>query len=174
MTDRDGRHRDSVTERFAATGTIAVISGAILLVARGIETARGIPGLPRFWYESDALWWAIGAMIFGAGSWLLMNAEPRDTSKWKPAVAGRRFRQLLLYTRDGCHLCDQAGELLAHYSRWLPAVTNIDIDSDPQLVEQYGTCVPVVAIDGKVRFRGRVDEELLRRLIEGTPPIEFG
>ena len=30
------------------------------------------------------------------------------------------------------------------------------------------TCVPVVAIDGKIRFRGRVDAVLLRRLIAGA------
>lgn len=151
-----------------------MIIGAALLVARGIEATRGIPGLPRFWYQSDALWWAIGAMVFGAGCWLLLRAEPRGDSvaTWRPAVGGRRFRQLLLYTRDGCHLCDQAGELLAHYSRWLPVVTDVDIDTDPRLVEEYGNCVPVVALDGRIRFRGRVDETLLRRLIEGTPPVD--
>ena len=41
----------------------------------------------------------------------------------------------------------------------------IDIDSDPQLRERYTTCVPVVIIDGKERFRGRVNEVLLRRLL---------
>jgi glutaredoxin len=75
-----------------------------------------------------------------------------------------------LYTREGCHLCDHARDTLVKYRRYLPAVEEIDIDGDPQLIEQFHTWVPVVELDGKVRFRGDVDELLLRRLIEGTPP----
>jgi hypothetical protein len=43
----------------------------------------------------------------------------------------------------------------------------IDIDSDPELRSKYTECVPVVVIDGRERFRGRVDEVLLRRLLRG-------
>jgi hypothetical protein len=47
----------------------------------------------------------------------------------------------------------------------------IDIDSDAQLRERYNECVPVVVIDGRERFRGRVDELLLRRILaqRGSP-----
>ena len=38
-------------------------------------------------------------------------------------------------------------------------------DDDPELVERFNTCVPVVEIDGVVRFRGRVDGRLLRRFL---------
>jgi hypothetical protein len=77
----------------------------------------------------------------------------------------------MVYTRAGCHLCDDALELLAAHRRWLPDAVAVDVDHDPRLVEKYGNCVPVVVCDGKVRFRGRVAPELLRRLIEGTPPV---
>lgn len=40
----------------------------------------------------------------------------------------------------------------------------IDIDSDAALVE-YGLCVPVVVIDGRVRFRGVVNSVLLERML---------
>ena len=43
-------------------------------------------------------------------------------------------------------------------------VEEVDIDADPALRKRYTDCVPVVLIDGKERFRGRVDERLLRRL----------
>jgi len=67
----------------------------------------------------------------------------------------------VLYTRAGCHLCDDAAAVLrAHGFN----VEEIDIDRDPALVERYGLAVPVVLIDGKERFRGRVDPVLLRRL----------
>ena len=46
--------------------------------------------------------------------------------------------------------------------------TEVDIDQDPQLRERYDCCVPVVEIDGRERFRGRVDERLLRRLLTGN------
>jgi predicted thioredoxin/glutaredoxin len=41
----------------------------------------------------------------------------------------------------------------------------VDIDAHPALREKFHTCVPVVEIDGKVRFRGQVDPILLRRLL---------
>ena len=47
-------------------------------------------------------------------------------------------------------------------------IEEIDIAGAPELEEQFGTSIPVVEIDGIVRFRGRVSELLLRRLIEGT------
>jgi glutaredoxin len=72
--------------------------------------------------------------------------------------------EVKLYTRQGCHLCDDAKAVLARHGL---VPQEIDIDVDPQLVERYTTCVPVVEIDGKERFRGRVDEVLLRRLLRG-------
>ena len=67
-----------------------------------------------------------------------------------------------LYTRQGCHLCDNAYEILIR-NGLVPE--SIDIDADPSLVERFNECVPVVEIDGKIRFRGRVNEFLLRRLL---------
>ena len=67
-----------------------------------------------------------------------------------------------VYTREDCHLCDDA---LAVLQRHGIAAETVDIDANPTLLEKYNTCVPVVVIDGKVRFRGRIDERLLRRLL---------
>jgi glutaredoxin len=70
---------------------------------------------------------------------------------------------VLLYTRAGCHLCDDAKALLMRHGL---TPQEIDIDQHSELRDQYNECVPVVAIDGRVRFRGRVDERLLRRLLK--------
>jgi glutaredoxin len=70
--------------------------------------------------------------------------------------------QVVLYTRQGCHLCDDAHEMLKRHGL-LPKL--IDIDADPLLRERYNECVPVVTIDGKERFRGRINEILLSRLL---------
>jgi glutaredoxin len=68
----------------------------------------------------------------------------------------------ILYTRAGCCLCDEARELLEAHGVEVHA---IDVDADAALRERFDECVPVVEIDGKIRFRGRVDAVLLRRLL---------
>ena len=62
---------------------------------------------------------------------------------------------VVLYTRHGCHLCDQARQLLVQHGLIVKAV---DIDQDPSLVDRYNECVPVVLIDGRERFRGRINQ----------------
>jgi len=69
---------------------------------------------------------------------------------------------VVLYTRRECHLCETAKETLLRHN--LQPI-EIDIDTDPQLLERFDHCVPVVAIDGKIRFRGRVDPRLLKRIV---------
>ena len=69
-----------------------------------------------------------------------------------------------LYTRKGCHLCDVARQTLVDHGI-APVV--VDVDGDQALQQQFDTCVPVVEIDGKIRFRGRVEPALLKRLLAG-------
>jgi len=70
--------------------------------------------------------------------------------------------QVVLYTRQGCHLCEEALAILQRHSL---SPTLVDIDGVPELRERYNECVPVVEINGKERFRGRVNEVLLMRLL---------
>jgi glutaredoxin len=70
---------------------------------------------------------------------------------------------VVLYTRNGCHLCEDALALLRAHGLE-PRLVNID--EDPSLRARLNECVPVVEIDGKVRFRGRVDPVLLRRIVQ--------
>ena len=72
--------------------------------------------------------------------------------------------ETILYTRQGCHLCDDAREILVRHGL---SPRSVDIDADPDLVTKYTACVPVVVIDGRERFRGRVNEVLLQRLLTG-------
>ena len=71
-------------------------------------------------------------------------------------------REVIIYTRSGCHLCDDAKVLLQRYGL-NPRL--IDIDNDPDLQARFTNCVPVVVIDGRETFRGRVNEVLLRRIL---------
>src|SRR6266498_517839 len=73
---------------------------------------------------------------------------------------------VVLYTRAGCHLCEDAWEMLqAEQRRHRFALSALDIDGDPELVKAHGECVPVVVVNGQVRFRGRINEVLWRRLL---------
>ena len=72
------------------------------------------------------------------------------------------MHEVTLYTRKGCHLCDDAKAMLLGHGL---NPMEMDIDADLSLREKYTNCVPVVVIDGRERFRGRVDEVLLRRLL---------
>ena len=71
-----------------------------------------------------------------------------------------------VYTREGCGCCDKALGLLKDYQRQHGfTIDMVDIDADPDLRALYDTTVPVVAIDGKVRFKGVVNRVLLERLL---------
>ena len=71
-------------------------------------------------------------------------------------------RHAILYTRNSCQLCEEAKETLENYGF---SIDEVDIDQQPELFKKYDTCVPVVEIDGKIRFRGNVNEVLLVRII---------
>ncbi|MGY8770422.1 MAG: glutaredoxin family protein [Pirellulales bacterium] len=70
--------------------------------------------------------------------------------------------ETIVYTRAGCHLCDDAISLLKRHG-FDPKT--IDIDQDEALQQKFTECVPVVEIDGKIRFRGIVNEMLLKRIL---------
>jgi glutaredoxin len=76
--------------------------------------------------------------------------------------AGLSALNVVLYTRRGCHLCDEALQTLARFGL---APTCIDIDGNSTLREKFDSCVPVVAINGRIRFRGAVHPVLLQRLL---------
>jgi len=70
--------------------------------------------------------------------------------------------QVELVTRRGCHLCDDARDLL----RQLGVEPQIrDVDSDPELFRLYDFRVPVLLLDGRVVGEGQLNEQALRRAL---------
>lgn len=74
--------------------------------------------------------------------------------------------QVILYTRAGCCLCDDAKQVIAAARQQVDFdYTEIDIDSDPDLVRLYNHEVPVITIDCRKAFKYKVDmNELLKKL----------
>jgi glutaredoxin len=80
-----------------------------------------------------------------------------------------------VYSRAQCCCCHKAIDLLKEYQRRYGfQISEVDIDADPDLMAKYNTEVPVVAVDGKVRFRGVVNEALLERLLIAESRIAGG
>lgn len=67
---------------------------------------------------------------------------------------------IVLYSRRGCHLCREAADVLEVLAA---PFTTVDIDDHPDLVDSFGSRVPVVEIDGRVVAEGRVDFQSLAR-----------
>lgn len=149
-------------------GSLCFYGGIAIVVLAIIDRRGGVPfRLPSIWYDNRPFWPFIGVVAAVIGFKMLRS---RRKIRWQPGVPGIRFHSVVLYTRTTCPLCDEAKLLLRDYSEWLPAPIEVDIDEDSELQEKFTTCVPVVQCDGRVRFRGRINEALLRRLIEGTKP----
>lgn len=72
---------------------------------------------------------------------------------------------LVLVTRQGCHLCDQALEML-HELGAQPELA--DVDADDALYELYDWRVPVLLLNGQVIAEGRLDRDSLRKALEGV------
>ena len=76
---------------------------------------------------------------------------------------------VLLYTRPGCHLCEEAkAQILAADCADEYILEEINIDDHPALVNRYGWEIPVVTINGRKAFKYRVTtaefKSKLRRL----------
>lgn len=78
------------------------------------------------------------------------------------------MRDVVLYTRDGCCLCDTARDVLRRVRSRNPSAFRLeerDIEADDALYRAYLERIPVITIDGQESFELVVDErELERRL----------
>lgn len=109
-------------------------------------------------------------------------APPYETIAGAPRPAARprhcprdplynpRMHEVIVYSREGCHLCDVVKDTLAQLQpsadfRW----REVDIDADPQLCRQYNDQVPVVVIDGRKAFKYHMDARQFLQALAGTP-----
>jgi glutaredoxin len=76
-----------------------------------------------------------------------------------------------VYGRPGCHLCEEAREVVeAVRAEHGFVLEEVDVSLDPALHRRYGERVPVVAVDGEELFEYFVDPEGLRRRVGRVAP----
>jgi predicted thioredoxin/glutaredoxin len=69
---------------------------------------------------------------------------------------------VVLVTRQGCHLCDEALSLLRGLG---VEPEQDDVDADDDLHRLYDWRVPVVLVDGRIVGEGRIEREQLERAL---------
>lgn len=74
--------------------------------------------------------------------------------------------QLTVYSKPGCHLCEDMKQVVGRVVAELPAgmavVNEIDISTDAALEQQHGHEVPVLFIDGRKAAKYRITEHELK------------
>jgi glutaredoxin-like protein DUF836 len=100
-----------------------------------------------------------------------MRSEMIDPAR-PPAEAPAPLPDLVLYGRPGCHLCDDAREILRSLllersvvGRPIPRLLERDITTDPDLHRAFLTTIPVVEIAGR-RIELATSAAKIRRLLD--------
>jgi glutaredoxin len=74
--------------------------------------------------------------------------------------------RVTLYSRPGCHLCDDARAVIERVCAELEtSYDEVDITTRPELMSAYGEQIPVTLVDGAQHDFWRVDEGRLRRAL---------
>jgi glutaredoxin len=88
------------------------------------------------------------------------------------AVSGPR--EVTLYTRPGCHLCEEAKSAIAPVLREFGAtLREVNVEEDPRLHERYGWDVPVIFIGARKAAKHRVDLAQFRRQLRESASQEL-
>jgi glutaredoxin len=79
-------------------------------------------------------------------------------------LAAAKPLEVTLYTRPGCHLCEEAKAaiepLLVEFGAKL---REVNIEGDAVLTERYGWDIPVVFVGSRKAAKHRVEREQFRR-----------
>ena len=79
--------------------------------------------------------------------------------------------RLTIYSKPGCHLCDEMKSTVRRVLSMRTAehtisVEDIDISVDPALLDLYGLEIPVLLIDGRKAAKYRVSEQELTQMLD--------
>ena len=83
-------------------------------------------------------------------------------------MSGSPTPRVTLYSRPGCHLCENARAVIEDVCSELgESFTEISILDDPELIRRYGEEIPVTLVDGRQHDFWRVDPARLRAALGG-------
>jgi len=79
--------------------------------------------------------------------------------------------KVTIYSRPGCHLCDDMKDLVRKVARTIPlTLEDIDIYGDDELEERYGLEIPVLFVEGERVASARITEDALVRILTKRVP----
>ena len=85
------------------------------------------------------------------------------------------MRRLTLYSKPGCHLCDEMKHVIERVGERIPlALEVIDISTDADLMARYGLEIPVLLVDGTKAAKYRLTAEELERICRSRSDARDG
>lgn len=96
----------------------------------------------------------------------LSDDEAIESSLWYDSTVKTK---VILYSRPGCHLCEEAKEAIRAAGCTEYTLDEVNIESDPELLQRYKDDIPVITFNGVEAFRHRVTAEEFRRRILASP-----
>lgn len=79
----------------------------------------------------------------------------------------RAAARVTLYSKPGCHLCDDAREVITAVCAEAGVTwTEVDITQDAELNQRYWEQIPVTLVDGRQHDFWRVDARRLRAALQ--------
>jgi thiol-disulfide isomerase/thioredoxin len=79
--------------------------------------------------------------------------------------------ELTIYSRPGCHLCDdmkRTVERVVDKTGAAARIREINVESDPDLEARYGIEVPVLVVNERKVAKFRVTDEAVARIVGGS------
>ena len=77
--------------------------------------------------------------------------------------------EFIVYSRFGCHLCeDLLQQLTLLQQKHDFSITEVDVDSSPQLIDQYGSQVPVVTCGGEQICHYFLDQAAILQVLKNN------
>ena len=76
---------------------------------------------------------------------------------------------LRIYSRPGCHLCEQLLEDLMPLVRGRAEIEVVNIDDDVELAREYGTRIPVLELAGRFICQYTLDERAIGAILDALP-----
>ena len=86
------------------------------------------------------------------------EGEAPDLTRSGATELGETPPRVVLYSKPGCHLCDDAREVIAAVCAELgESFDEIDITTSAELMAEFGEQIPVTFVDGQQHDFWRVD-----------------